>query len=113
MRPVVRIVVGGIVFGLAAFWLSSWLPPQAHLGPTCATRTIEEAGFDPWTGLGYGRLYECIRDNNGVALPAQFVRDTARRTMFGTRHAVPVPVGIVGGWLTIGSIVAIRARRRR
>lgn len=106
-------MVGGVVVGLIAFWVTSWLPQPVYLGPLCATRTVQDAGFDPWTGLGYGRLYECVRDNNGVALPTQLVRDPAVRTMFGTRHAIPIPIGIAAGCIAVAVASGIREYLRR
>ena len=92
--------------------MSSWLPQATYLGPSCATRTVQDAGFDPLTGLGYGRLYECVREENGVALPTQLVRDPAIRTMFGTRHAIPIPIGFAAGCIAIAVALGILASRR-
>ena len=84
---------------------------MVYLGPLCATETLEDAGFDPLTGMGHGRLYVCREVNaQGVAEPPFLRREPLTRTWFGTRHAVPLPVGIPLGCLVMALALRLRPR---
>src|SRR4051794_4722968 len=96
VRWLSRVLVGGAVLGSLAFVVTSnsWGPMQ-NWGPMCVAVTLEYAGFDPWTGMGHGRLRAC-GDVSDQAVPLDRLvwREPPPRTGFGTRHAVPPPVGI-------------------
>lgn len=102
-RRLAVIVVGGVVVGWLGFVFTAGLPIGPGRGETGNCRTIREAGFDPWTGLGYGRVYECVRVNaeDGNAIETVVGRDPAPRTRYGTRHALPVWVAVPIGWLAL------------
>ena len=106
LRNGLLIACGGFLLGLLAF---AWSAAQgAHFGvPGCTT--LEEAGFDPWSGLGHGRLYECL-DAPGAA--SHLVRLSPPRAAFGFRHAVPLSIGIPAGWIATAAIVWLWPRRR-
>jgi hypothetical protein len=68
------ILLVGIAFGIVAFHATASVPSVQFGRPFCST--VEEGGFDPWTGAAHGRLNRC-------ALPAdtdapQIWSDSAR-----------------------------------
>ena len=105
------VIGGGILLGLAAFVVTSSTYRGPHLGPLCRTQTISDAQFDPWTGLGRSDVYECIRDDGrGLAPTTTIEGGRPIRTWLGTRHAIPLTVGIPLGWAAVAALLALRDR---
>ena len=94
------IIIGGALLGWLAFAVTAWSPTGGLRGSSNC-HTIADAGFDPWTGLGFGRVYECVRVNAdaGNAVETVTGQDRPPRTRFGTRHALPIWVAVPIGWL--------------
>jgi hypothetical protein len=104
------VIVGGALLGWLAFAVTAWLPSGGPRdSPNC--HTIADAGFDPWTGLGFGRLYECVRVNvdAGNAVETVTGQDRPPRTRFGTRHALPIWVAVPIGWLVVAWLSRLQA----
>lgn len=60
------VLAGGLVLGTLAF-LWTGQTPRAYLGgPTCTA--TEDAAFDPWSGMGRGRVLTCIEEHRPVAM---------------------------------------------
>ena len=116
MRSIAVVVLGGVVTAVALFGVTSQAPTYGYLGPLCATRTVVNPGFDPWTGEPYGRTYECI-DILADEPSTRLVTDEAPDDLIG-RPVVPLPVGFVLGafitlvWLTARSITEADAGGR-
>lgn len=104
------VIVGGALLGWLAFAVTAWLPTGGHRGSSNC-HTIADAGFDPWTGLGYGRVYECVRVNAdaGNAVETVTGQDRPPRTRYGTRHALPVWVAVPIGWLVAAWLSRLQA----
>ena len=104
----------GVLAGFVAFWVTSWQPMSTYLGPLDVGRVLEHAGFDPWTGMGHGRVYESVVvTGSGLLQPGAIVREPGFRTWLGTRHAIPVPLGAVAAWIGMAFVRWARRRRRR
>jgi hypothetical protein len=91
------VLVGGLVFSLAAFSLTALKPPQVFLGG-CRLAILSEQYSDPWTGAPYGRLVVTCPDPE-VGQRGRVVREATSRWNW----AMPIPVGVVvGSLLTLG-----------
>jgi hypothetical protein len=110
-RRLAIIVVGGVVFGWLAFLSTAGPPIGPGRGEPHNCHTIREGGFDPWTGLGFGRVYECVRVNAdaGNAIETVVAQDPAPRTRYGTRHALPVWLAMPVGWIILAWLSRLQA----
>lgn len=104
------VLVGGALLGWLAFAITAWLP-TGGLRDSSNCHTIADAGFDPWSGLGYGRVYECVRVNAdaGNAVETVTGQDRPPRTRYGTRHALPIWVAVPIGWLAAAWLSRLQA----
>jgi len=110
---VVAFLVAGVLIGSLVFAVTAWQPIRSYLGPVGITRMIDGVGFDPWTGMGHGRIYE-MGGNPGTnpTRPVPVIREPIR-TWLGTRHAVPIPIGTALAWIALALAVgALRVRTR-
>jgi len=111
-RPVLTWMMS---LAIILFGVTSGTPGYTFLGPHCATRTVVNPGFDPWTGEPYGRTYECI-DILADEPSTRLVTDEAPDDLIG-RPVVPLPLGFALGalialiWLTARSITEADRRR--
>jgi hypothetical protein len=108
-RVVLGVVALGFGFGSAAFGLTSMHERYLYLGPLCATED-SWPGFDPWTGLPYGRRFwfECP-PGLGDGSPGRWVHLEPPADIAG-RRAVPLPLGIALG-TAVSAILVARSRR--
>lgn len=108
----------GTLIGVAAFSLASGPVPLYVYGGPLGARHIANPGFDPWTGVPHGRIFEIQAMNSEgrfVAMdPPQIIEGSVPDALLA-RRVVPIPV-----WIVLGSIVATpalllidRHRRRR
>jgi hypothetical protein len=110
---VFNFIGAGILVGVIAFLLSAGaLPHYSYLGPVGIVRMIDDPGFDPWTGMGHGRIYELAAiTGNGPVGATRVVRERGFRTWLGTRHAIPVPLGAGLTWTALAVTMLVRRRR--
>ena len=98
--------------GFAAFELTATVPLAAY-GGFCSP--IENAGFDPWTGLPHAPIFACTA--GPVANPSLPV-STSEGVLepdLAARRAVPVPLGFILGAglvLVVASVAGVRRRLR-
>jgi hypothetical protein len=106
----------GMAFGAIAFRVTAG-PPSVDFGRIFCT-TVEDEGFDPWTGFGHGRLRRCALPAEGDAprIWKEFREDPPIGAL-GIPWAVPFTIGgpvgclLAGGAMDLGG--RLRARRRR
>ena len=102
----------GIAFGIVAFQVTA-STPSVHFGRIFC-RTVEDEGFDPWTGFGHGRLYRCALPADGDAprIWKEF-REEPPIGALGIPWAVPFTIGAPVGCLVAGAAMDVIARVRR
>jgi hypothetical protein len=110
VAAVVTGAVIGLILAYAAFLVSSFREPDPFLATGCPIAITQSAGFDLWTGLPHGKVYE--RDCPGG--PTE-IHDPVPADMQG-RRAVSLPdafpVTFAFGLLVSGAISVLRHRRR-
>ena len=101
----------GIVVALAAYGATSTAPTFRYLGPLCATDEVYP-GFDPWTGVPYGRSYTYDCPGNEPWEPANPIRIEDMPTELAGRRAIPLPLGFLVG-TGIGLAILLLGHRYR
>ena len=103
LRQGALLLAGGLLIGLAAFWLTSQVPVRTYLG-LCQGETLREDGFDIWTGEPHGRTVVVT----GCPQP-----DTTRVVTFDPaddlvgRRAIPLPLGTLLGALLVYALMRV------
>jgi hypothetical protein len=114
-RSIAVVILCGVVTAIILFGVTSATPTYAYLGPLCAIREIAPPGFDPWTGVPHGRIFDC-KPIDGSATTR--VTGEPPDELIG-RPVVPLPLGFALGafitlvWLTARSITEADRRRGR
>ena len=110
-RKALLIAGGGVVLGTLGFWWTGQAPSGLGGLPEC--RATENAWFDPWTGLGHGRVLTCIDAAwDGKSYTSHLVNESPPRAAFGFRRALPLPMGIPLGCIVMGIALRLRDTRR-
>src|SRR4026208_2612287 len=92
VRKALLIAGGGVVLGTLGFWWTGQTPSALGGLPECSA--TENAAFDPWTGLGHGRVLTCINAAwDGKSYTSHVVNESPPGAAFGFRPALPVAVG--------------------
>lgn len=100
------ILVAALLVGSLLFLVTSGQELYTFSGPVCQDRTLQEPGFDLWTGLPHGVIVTCPQVDGAPhegPLPPDLIG----------RHAIPVPVGgALGAGLAVLGLAAAQRRRR-
>lgn len=112
VRRLALAVAAGLVLGIGAFAATGFESPTIYLGPCYP---VVGEGFDPWTGLPHGSVWECAP---WIVPAGAGATATEGRPGFAQppsdaiagRWAVPVPLGFVAG---AGLALVAGARRDR
>ena len=112
-RSIAVVVLAGLVTAVVLFGVTSWTAEYTYLGPACATNTVAQPGFDPWTGEPRGRIFDCAPIDGSATTR---ITGEPPDELIG-RRAVPLPVGfaltVFIALIWLGARAITEADRRR